>query len=237
MNMQKAQSERAVPISKKLGHFLLKNNTYLVFLALFIVCSLASDVFLTPVNLRNILLQQAAPILVAVGMLMVILSGGIDLSIGSVMAIGSSLAGILIVQAGIPWPIAIGIAILIGTLFGALTGTLVAYLNFQGFVASLAVMTIARGVAFTITNATPITLPGGSLQTLVSRDYAYPIILITLVVVIVFAVITNFTSYGRIVIATGSNPEAVKLSGIRHRQTERANRLPAQTDLPAQGGV
>lgn len=202
----------------KIGSFLLKNNTYIVFLILFVVCALASDKFLTLVNLRNILLQQCAPILVSVGMLMVVLTGGIDLSVGSVMAVGSSLTAVLMVNGGFSWPLAAAVSLLVGGLMGAFTGGLVAYLNFQGFVASLAVMTIARGIAYTITNATPINLPSGTLNVLTDKAYAYPIIFITLAIILIFAVITGYTSYGRVVIATGSNAEAVKLSGIRHKR-------------------
>lgn len=204
--------------TNKISRFLLKNNTYIVFLVLFLICCLASDKFFTLVNMRNILLQQCAPILVAVGMLMVILTGGIDLSVGSVMAVGSSLTAVLMVNSGFSWPVAGMVSLAAGAVMGAFTGALVAYLNFQGFVASLAVMTIARGIAYTITNATPINLPNGTLNVLTDKAFGYPIIFITLALVIVFAIIGSYTSYGRIVIATGSNAEAVKLSGIRDRR-------------------
>lgn len=199
----------------KVIRFLLDNNTYLIFLALFFICCLMSDKFFSYLNLRNILLQQSGPVLVAIGMLMVILTGGIDLSVGSVMAVGSSLTAVLMRDAGIPWGMAIMIALLCGLVMGAFTGILVAYLNFQGFVASLAVMTIARGIAYTITNATPVSLKNGTLNTLTSKDAGYPIIWMTIFIIVVFVILEKYTSYGRIVIAVGSNSEAVKLSGIR----------------------
>lgn len=194
---------------------LLDNNTYIIFLALFIICCLLSDKFFSYLNLRNILLQQVSPILVALGMLMVILTGGIDLSVGSVMALGSSLTAVLSTQIGIDWRVAILITLAAGIVMGAFTGFLVAYCNFQGFVASLAVMTIARGLAYTITNATPVNLESNTLNTLTSRDLGYPVIIITALIFIVFIIIEKYTVYGRIVIAVGSNSEAVKLSGIR----------------------
>lgn len=195
--------------------FLLDNNTYIIFLALFLICCLMSDKFFSYLNLRNILLQQAGPILVSIGMLMVILTGGIDLSVGSVMAVGSSLTAILMRDAGISWGLSIVIAVFCGLILGAFTGTLVAYLNFQGFVASLAVMTIARGIAYTITNATPVSLKNGTLNSLTSKNFGYPIIWITLLVIVSFIIVEKYTAYGRIVVAVGSNAEAVKLSGIR----------------------
>ncbi|MDO5136781.1 MAG: ABC transporter permease [Eubacteriales bacterium] len=199
----------------KVTGFLLDNNTYIIFLALFVLCCLMSDKFFSYLNLRNILLQQAGPILVAIGMLMVILTGGIDLSVGSVMAVGSSLTAVLMRDAQIPWGCAILLALLFGVVLGAFTGILVAYLRFQGFVASLAVMTIARGIAYTITNATPVSLPNGTLNSLTSKSAGYPIIWITAVILILFVIVEKYTAYGRIVIAVGSNAEAVKLSGIR----------------------
>lgn len=195
--------------------FLLDNNTYIIFLALFLICCFMSDKFFSYLNLRNILLQQAGPILVSIGMLMVILTGGIDLSVGSVMAVGSSLTAVLMRDAGISWGLSIVIAVFCGLILGAFTGTLVAYLNFQGFVASLAVMTIARGIAYTITNATPVSLKNGTLNSLTSKNFGYPIIWITLLVIVSFIIVEKYTAYGRIVVAVGSNAEAVKLSGIR----------------------
>ena len=195
--------------------FLLDNNTYIIFFALFLICCLMSDKFFSYLNLRNILLQQAGPILVSIGMLMVILTGGIDLSVGSVMAVGSSLTAVLMRDAGIPWGFSIVVAVICGLILGVFTGILVAYLNFEGFVASLAVMTIARGIAYTITNATPVSLKNGTLNSLTSKNFGYPIIWITLLIIIAFIVVEKYTAYGRIVVAVGSNTEAVKLSGIR----------------------
>ena len=199
-------------------HFLLENNTYLVFLILFAVCCAISDKFFSALNLRNILLQQCAPILVSLGMLMVVLTGGIDLSVGSVMAVGSSLTAVPMTSYGLHWALAALISVAAGCLMGAFSGFLVAYMRFQGFVASLSVMTIARGIAYTITNATPINLPDGTLNSLTFKAYGYPIIWITLFLVILLSVVSRYTSYGRIIVATGSNAEAVKLSGIRVRR-------------------
>lgn len=202
----------------RIKHFLLDNNTYIIFLALFLICCIISDKFFSYLNLRNILLQQAGPILVSVGMLMVILTGGIDLSVGSVMAVGSSMTAVLMTRMGVPWVAAIGFSLAAGIALGTFTGILVAYLKFQGFVASLAIMTIARGIAYTITNATPINLENGTLNLLTAKEYGYPIILIMIVIIVIFVVIEKCTAYGRLVIACGSNIEAVKLSGIRTRR-------------------
>jgi ribose transport system permease protein len=210
--MSKTKSEN------RIKEILINNNTYIILLLLFIICSILSNTFLTSMNIRNIALQQSAPILVAIGMLFVVLTGGIDLSVGSVMAIGASVAATLIRDAKMNYILAILIAMAIGMIFGLFTGALVAYANFQGFVASLATMTIARGTAFVITNGTPIRLDPGTVDNLVKKENLFPIIIIAAVIIIAFALIQKYTAWGRIVIATGSNITAVQLAGIRTKR-------------------
>lgn len=201
-----------------LKKFVIQNNTYIIFLILFIVCCVLSENFLTPMNLRNIALQQAAPICVAIGMLFVILTGGIDLSVGSIMAFGAAFTAIMIRDFKVPFLAAIFISMIAGLILGCFTGALVAYTKMQGFIASLAMMTIARGAAFVLTNGTPIKLEKGILDVLVKKELGYPIIIIAVLVILVFALVQHFTAYGRIVIAVGSNETAVDLAGIRVRK-------------------
>ncbi len=203
---------------KRLEKILINNNTYFIFLILFIACSLLSDTFFSTMNIRNIALQQSGPVLVAIGMLFVVLTGGIDLSVGSVMAIGASISAILIRDYNFHFIPAVLIALLAGMVFGTFTGMLVAYANFQGFVASLATMTIARGMAFMITNGTPIKLEYGTIDKLVKAKYFFPIIIITIMIVVLFALIQRYTAWGRTVIAIGSNSTAVRLAGIRTKR-------------------
>lgn len=205
---------------KKLNfkQFLIDNNTYIILVLLIIISSMLSDNFLTSMNLRNIALQQAAPILIAIGMLFVILTGGIDLSVGSVMAVGATVSAILISDMGMNYLPAMILAVLIGLIFGLFTGILVAFAGMQGFVASLATMTIARGISFVITEGRPVKLEGGTLDTIVSKEFFYPIILIAIILTVVFAFVQKYTSWGRIVIAIGSNPTAVQLAGIRTKR-------------------
>ena len=106
--------------------FLITNNTYVIFLILFIVCAVMSSTFLQPVNLMNICLQQSGPILVALGMLFVILTGGIDLSVGAVTALSSSCAYVLMRDHEVSLAVAFLIAILVGIAMGLLNGILVA---------------------------------------------------------------------------------------------------------------
>jgi ribose transport system permease protein len=201
-----------------LKEFLIEKNTYIIFIGLFIICALLSTNFLLPINLINILLQQSAPVLVAFGMLFVVLTGNIDLSVGSVMAISASMTCVLMKNYGIGLAGGFGIAIAIGLLCGCITGFIVAYCNMQGFVASLAIMTITRGIAYIITNGSPVKVPGDTLANLVKRTNCYPVIIIMLVSVVILWFIQRYTTYGRIIIAVGSNRTAVELAGIRVRR-------------------
>lgn len=193
----------------------VRNNTFLIFVVLVVVSSLVSDTFLQPMNLRNILLQQAGPILVALGMLFVILAGGIDLSVGSVMAIGATSAAVLM-SLGMDIVPAIALALLLGGAFGVLSGLLVAVGRIQGFVATLAVMTIAKGVSYVITNGRPIAIEQ-DIAALASREYGYPIIWLTVLAVALALFVHRYTGYGRKVIGIGSNETALRLAGVRTR--------------------
>jgi len=198
--------------------FVIDNNTYIILALIVIISALLSDTFFTTMNIRNILLQQAGPILVAIGMLFVIVTGGIDLSVGSVMAVGATVSATLISDVGMNYIPAIIAAVAIGILLGIFTGILVAYAGIQGFVASLATMTIARGLSFIITEGRPVKLEQGTLDTLVSKANFFPIIIIAIILIIVCALVQKYTSWGRIVIAIGSNQTAVQLAGIRTKR-------------------
>jgi ribose transport system permease protein len=161
-------------------------------------------------------------------MIIVVLTGGIDLSVGSVAAVGSVTCAIVLskVFAGqgfVGLILAIVIALAAGVLAGAIMGSLVAYFRMAPFVASLAMMTIARGAAYIITNGEPIRLsPSVPAQKFLSDfgSKSVPLIklpwpiLIGLLVVIVFYLIIKYTKFGRLAIATGSNESAVRLAGI-----------------------
>lgn len=194
--------------------YIVRNNTYFVFLLLIVIASLMPSNFMSVMNLRNIALQQAAPVMVAMGMLFVILTGGIDLSVGSIQAFSAALASYLITNNGVNWVLAILIALAVSALMGMVTGMLVAFFNFQGFVASLAMMTIARGLAFIITRGMPIKLDMATLPSLANKQYWYPMLIITVLTILLFMFIQKYTSFGRIIKAIGSNKEAVSLAGI-----------------------
>ncbi|AGA07584.1 Ribose/xylose/arabinose/galactoside ABC-type transport systems, permease component [Sinorhizobium meliloti GR4] len=194
-------------------------GTFGIFLVLVIVASFWSDAFLTERNLMNVVRQVASGAgIMAIGMLFVVLTRGIDLSVGSIAAVGSVLCAHLVAAQGYGVPMAILLVILTGAACGVVTGFFVAYMRLPSFVISLAMMAIARGISLIISAGRPITMgsPGASLVDFGSGflfGIPQPAILM-LVIYAIGGVVLLYTSFGRIVTAIGSNEEAVRLSGV-----------------------
>jgi len=203
---------------KKIKRILIQNNTYLILLLLVIVSSILTSDFLSPMNIRNIFLQQAGSFCMAIGMLFVILTGGIDLAVGSYMAFGVAMVGVLFVKQQFGLGISIGVTLGSGFIMGLITGILVGYSNMQGFIASLAMMSVARGLSYVLTNGVPIPIPINTVDNLVAKSTGYPVFYIVGALIIIFMFIQHYTTYGRLVIACGSNRNAVELAGIRVRR-------------------
>src|SRR5665213_1534268 len=130
------------------AEFLQRFGTLGIFVALMIAASIWSDSFLTRTNILNVLRQVASSAgIMAVGMLFVILTRGIDLSVGSIAALGSVLSAYFIAFSGLSVPVSILLVILADAACGAVTGAFVAYLKLPSFVMSLAMMAIARGLS------------------------------------------------------------------------------------------
>lgn len=197
--------------------FLLKYNTLLIFLALLILSHLLSNVFLTRQNIFNLLRQVTPNGLASMGMLLVILTGGIDLSVGSIMALTSVSVALLSRNYAAPWAILLTVGV--GALMGMFHGIFVAWRSMAPFVVTLAGMTIARGLALIYSNAAPIRLPAQAtfLKTF-STDSFLTVpgpVWVMIVVFLITLFILRMTSFGRLVVAIGSNETAVRLAGIR----------------------
>ena len=189
-------------------------SRYAIFAALLVECvvlALASDAFLTPGNLMNVLRQNAFTAILAAGMSFAILTGGIDLSVGSVVALSGVLCADLlkrgaIVPAGFAAGLAVGVAV------GLVNGLVVTRVRIPPFIVTLAMMLVVRGAAYKYTDARTISgLPDGFAA--LSHG-----LMPTLVMAGVFAlawVLLMRTPFGRHVYATGGNREAAWLAGIR----------------------
>lgn len=191
-----------------------KYSMYIIFGILVIISTLISDVFLTRNNLINVLKQISVNGIISMGMLLVIMIGGIDLSVGSVLALtGALVAGL---QLKLPLYQAVLIAMILGTLPGLINGFFITKTKMAPFIMTLAMMTIARGMGYIYSNGTPIqatndnftALGGGYLGI-----FPYPVVIMFVIGIITYFVITK-TIFGRQVIAVGNNEEAARLAGI-----------------------
>ncbi|ROU00364.1 ABC transporter permease [Histidinibacterium lentulum] len=199
--------------------------------------SLASPHFLSVNNTLTVLLQTSVIGLLGIGLTMVIITGGIDLSVGSVLAL-SGVMSALAVRSGIPVVPAMSVGVLTGAACGGFNGIVITKLRIPPFVATLGMMLIARGLALQITGAAPISglgrafgqLGNGALfritetqpngfPTVIFPGIPYPAILL-LIVAIGAAYLLRRRQIGRHIYATGSNEEAARLSGVRTDRTK-----------------
>ncbi|MBU3013094.1 ABC transporter permease [Polaribacter vadi] len=198
--------------------FLVKYNTIFIFILLVIFSALISDVFFTSVNLSNLLKQVSGIGIISIGMLIVILTGGIDLSVGSMVALLAVTFAILVNIFALP--LAILMTIIIGFGLGSISGYLVAYQKMAPFVATLALMTIARGLSFIYSKGSPVTFTtvGGKFMSDFANNSTLRIpniAIVFFIIVICAMVMLRYNVFGRLVIAIGSNEEASRLSGIK----------------------
>ena len=185
---------------------------------LFAVVSILNPDFMAPMNILNLLRQVSINALIAFGMTFVILSGGIDLSVGAILALsGALLAGMI--MAGLPPVPAIFVSCLIGGGLGAINGILISKARMAPFIATLATMTVFRGLTLVYTNGNPITgLSDSFLFQVFGRGYMLGLPVPAITVIITFGIlwcILNKTPFGRKTYAIGGNEKAAIISGIK----------------------
>lgn len=222
--MRLALNNQIIKLKNKGVKRVIIDNIIIVFLVLmFIASTIATKDFLTDFNLTNLLRQYAAPTIMALGMLMVIITGGIDLSIGSIVAVSNVVCALLIVKYELNPIFSIVVALSVGLLCGMISGYLIAYRKVAPFIATLAMMSIASSFSFIFSEGTNIAIRNEAWVGFGSTYlFQAPGILglpvqaaIMIIFVILMFFVLNFTSYGRLATAIGSNEEAVRLSGVR----------------------
>lgn len=194
-------------------------TTVIALIILMAVITIINSNFLTANNLLNLLLQVTSNALIAFGMTFVILTGGIDLSVGSILALSSALtAGLL--GSGMPVTLAILISLILGCILGMMNGLLISYGKLAPFIVTLATMTIFRGATLVYTNGNPITkgLSDTFLFQFLGQGYIVGIpfpVIIMFIVFIVLYVLLHKTSFGKSVYAIGGNEKAAYISGVK----------------------
>ncbi|MFA0910574.1 ribose ABC transporter permease [Vibrio cholerae] len=199
--------------------WLIEQKSLIALLCLVVVVSFLNPNFFTVDNLLNILRQTSVNAIIAVGMTLVILTAGIDLSVGSVLALCGAFAATLVAME-VPVLIAVPTALLAGATLGAISGIIIAKGKVQAFIATLVTMTLLRGVTMVYTDGRPIST--GFTDTAdtfawFGTGYALGIPVPVWLMVVVFAgawYLLNHTRFGRYVYAVGGNESATRLSGI-----------------------
>ena len=172
--------------------------------------------FLTQNNVFNILRQNASNLFLATGMTMVIILGGIDLSVGSVIALSGCVAAGCVVNMGLPEVAAFLIAILIGAAVGMFNGVVICKTNIPPFIVTLASMNITKGIALVYTQGAPIRCMTDAFK-FPGAGYIGPIptpVILMLIIFVIAVMLVNRTHFGRHIYAVGGNAQAASFSGI-----------------------
>jgi ribose/xylose/arabinose/galactoside ABC-type transport system permease subunit len=197
---------------------LLINVFALILLA--VVLTSMSENFLTSVNIWNVLRQVSVIVIVGAAVTLVMIAGGLDLSVGGVLAL-TGVAAVILSKSGIPIPIACAIAVLIGAGVGLLNGLLIVIIGINSVIATLGTLYVTRGIALLWTDGRPVIAPKGYSELGTGYFLGVPIpVWLMFVVVAVFIVIERRSVLGRYAVAVGSNSEAAFLSGIPVQRTK-----------------
>ncbi len=205
-----------------IGKIIGKMGMPIAFIAIFIAFSVLNENFLTPSNIQNIIVQSAIIGIVAVGQTLVILTGGIDLSVGSIVAFIGIICGIFLNNnLGIPY--AVILSLLIGALFGLFNGVVTSYGKVPSFIVTLGIMSIIRGAALFINNGKPVSGFSEGFQKLANTNVFASIPIFVIYLFIIYGVIyfiLNYLPIGRYIYAVGGNKSCAWLSGISVKKVE-----------------
>ena len=218
------QENKQVAASSRYGKAVkiyLKDNLGIIvaFLVLCIFLALnpkTGSSFATSKNVFNVLRQISTNLYLACGMTMVIILGGIDLSVGSIIAVSGCVAAGGVARYNLPIPIAILLGLAVALLFGMFNGFVICSTTIPPFIVTLATMNIAKGLAYVYTGGSPVRVVTKSWQ-FIGAGYIGPIptpVVILIVVLIITAIIMNKTKLGRHMYAVGGNAQAAEFSGI-----------------------
>lgn len=198
-------------------------GTLIGLIAICAVFAALSNVFLTERNLVNILQQSSINSCIAIGMTMVIISGGIDLSVGSVAALAAVFSATLLVG-GYPILVAISVALAVGAGCGAVNGVLIAYAGLQPFIVTLGTLSVFRALALIYTGGTPILgIPIEFRHVFESEIWIFPMpVVVAAVLAAVAATLLARTPLGEYIFAVGGNEEAARISGVPVARTKIA---------------
>ena len=212
---------KTAPEKTSAGHsaigWLTQYGIIVAFVLLCVALTFLNKYFLTPENISNILLQTSINGILAMGMTLVILTGGIDLSVGSVLAFSSIVAATFVTGDNPHSPVvALLVGVVTGGLLGLINGWIIAYLKIPPFVATLGMLSVARGLTYAYTGGMPVPNLSESFLNLGEGSLlGVPVpVLIFLLIFGILWVVLNHTTYGRSVYAVGGNAKSARTAGI-----------------------
>lgn len=224
------QAEEVMKKKKRRADLIVTAKKYLIVLILVVMViglTFMNPAFLSVNNILNLLTQTSIYGILSLGLLLVIVSKGIDLSVGSILAFSGIVAAAVSqtpqaidkIFPGIgmvPFWVTILIALAAGGLLGAVNGGLIAYFRIPAFIATLGMFTAARGAALMISQGRPVSNVNPAISFLGSRQFGIPIpVVIYGIVILIIGVIMKYTSFGKSIYAIGGNIDAAKVSGIK----------------------
>lgn len=208
-----AKTQDASGMRHRVGTWLAENGAFVGLFAVCFAMFVATPNFLTTRNLLNVGIQASVVAILALGMTYVIVAAGIDLSVGSVAALAAVGAG-YVITAGAPGAAGLIVGPLVGLMAGLVSGIAIAYGKLPSFIATLAMLSIGRGLTLVISGGKPISLPP-AINALGGKLGPIPVpIILMLVMFAITAFVLNRTVFGRSLYAIGGNEEAARLSGL-----------------------
>lgn len=211
------KNENLLGTKSKMTAIIREWSITIVLLIIWIVLSFVSPYFLTLNNITNIFLQCANIMMISIGLTFVLITGQIDLTLGSIEALAGTITAIAIVKLGLPFFIAIALAILVGMACGFFSGVLVARFKFPPFIATLGMQGITRGIALILTQGAAILVSTDAFKTL-GRGKVFGLLPVPAVIygimLILATIVLKYTRFGVNVYAVGSNEQATNFSGI-----------------------
>lgn len=214
--MEEKHEKPNVLVDNPLGSFIKRNMGILIGLVvLFLFLSVATDSFLSTKNMLQVLRQICINGLLAFGMTFVLIIGGIDLTVGSVVAI-SGVSVVIMLNSGVPLPVALVVALLLGAIVGLLNGGIIALTGMPPFIVTLSLQGTIRGIAYVITDGRSVSCDNAVFNA-IGNGYLFGIpipIYIVAFVMIVISILLYYTRFGRRMYAVGGNITAAGFSGI-----------------------
>jgi ribose transport system permease protein len=192
-------------------------NVFLALIAVGALISMFTPYFLTTNNLMGVFRSFSMTAIMSIGMVMVIITGGIDLSVGSALGL-SSLVTALCFSFGMPTGVCIAAGLAVGLVFGAVNGLLITGIGLPPFIATLGTLSIGRGLMYIITHGVPLTPDTPDSFSILGQGYLgfVPVpVIIMILMMVCFSILMTRTRFGRHVYATGGNETAARLSGVK----------------------